>query len=373
MKFHLLGFDHIPQKYELSSCAFGQKILKMGKILKRLNYTSIFYGSEDSDCTCDKHVIVQTKSDRLKYYGEYDWKKTFFHTDNKNSVEQFNNNIINEMSKLIDDDDIILYPYGHFHSSVANAFPKHLHIESGVGYDGIFLQYKVFESYAWMHYLYSKINQDVGSWYDCVIPNYFDLDQHPFYEQSNGDYYLFIGRIIENKGIHIAIQVCQKLNKRLIVAGQGDLNSLGYSHRDLKNIEYVGVVDPLIRQSLYGNAIATFTPTYYIEPFGGVAVESQLAGTPVICTDWGAFTETVQHGKTGFRCRFFNEFLWAAEHAPLLSRFDCRKYAESNYSLERISMMYKHYFEQLYNKYYKTNDWYDNRILANLDWLNKTF
>ena len=38
-----------------------------------------------------------------------------------------------------------------------------------------------------------------------------------------------------------------------------------------------------------------------------------MAGTPAITTDFGAFPETVEHGKTGFRCRTLNEFVQAAK------------------------------------------------------------
>ena len=73
-----------------------------------------------------------------------------------------------------------------------------------------------------MSYLYGSQNQK-PRWYDRVIPNYFD--EKDFTPSSiKDDYFLFLGRICEDKGLHIAIQACRHLNKRLVVAGQGSID-----------------------------------------------------------------------------------------------------------------------------------------------------
>jgi glycosyltransferase involved in cell wall biosynthesis len=155
---------------------------------------------------------------------------------------------------------------------------------------------------------------------------------------GKGDYYLFIGRLIDRKGYRIAQEVCERLGKRLILAGPGE--QIGYG-------EFVGSVDPEERARLMGGAIATFAPTLYIEPFGNVVIESQACGTPTITTDWGAFTENNPHGITGFRCRTLKEFMDAAENVKQLDRAAIRERAVSLYNLDTIGAQYNDYFQRL--------------------------
>jgi glycosyltransferase involved in cell wall biosynthesis len=104
---------------------------------------------------------------------------------------------------------------------------------------------------------------------------------------------------------------------------------------------------PKVRAHLMAGAKAVFVPTLYVEPFGNVHVEAMVCGTPVITTDWGVFSETVQHGVTGFRCRTHDEFLAAARRAPQLDRKGIRDYAISRFSLETVGQLYEAYFERL--------------------------
>jgi glycosyltransferase involved in cell wall biosynthesis len=132
-----------------------------------------------------------------------------------------------------------------------------------------------------------------------------------------------------------------------VIAGEGVPPEYG---------EYVGVVGTEKRAELMGGAIALFTPTIYVEPFGTVAIEAMACGTPVISTDWGAFTETVQDGITGFRCHTLQEFVDAAKNAPELDRQLISTYSKNRYGLKAVGLMYEQYFNRLLTLW--ENGWY---------------
>ena len=53
------------------------------------------------------------------------------------------------------------------------------------------------------------------SWYDVVIPNYFDLEDFEYAPENKEDYFLFLGRVYSGKGIDIAVQVTEKIGAKL--------------------------------------------------------------------------------------------------------------------------------------------------------------
>jgi glycosyltransferase involved in cell wall biosynthesis len=347
-----VGLPHTNITKDFTACAFTEKVRKFSIMMKNLGHTVYTYGGPTSESPADEHISCITEEERLNVVGGNHYVMASFDY-NLPHWRKFNANVINGIKQRLTHKDFICVIGGLAHKEIADAFPDEMTVEFGIGYGGTFAKYRVFETYAWMHTIYGSANSNPnaidGNFFDAVIPGYIDINEFPFRETPD-DYYLFIGRLIERKGYQIAVETCKRLGKRLIVAGQGDPPSYG---------EYVGVVGPEKRAELMGGAIATFAPTTYIEPFGTVVPESMACGTPVITTDWGAFTETVIDGKTGYRCRTLQEFLDATENAKTLDRSEIRQRSIDTFGLEAIAIKYNIHFNRLYSLW--EDGWYQLR------------
>jgi len=372
MRFHALGLPHTITSPEYNACAYTQKVLKFCKMMVARGHTVIHYGHEKSNLVCSEHVTV-VDSDMYNKVYNYEWRSEFFKFDCNDEVHKtFDRNAIEEIAIRKQPNDFLLAFWGTTHQTICMAHQDLICVEPGIGYtsESSFCKWRVFESYALLHASSPDLNKI--EWYHAVIPNYFDPDDFDYTPQDKKDYFLYIGRILECKGVHIAIDVTKRIGAKLIIAGQGNAQTLGFKEWP-DHVTHIGYADVDTRRRLMAQAKCAFVLSQYIEPFGGVSIEYMMSGTPIITTDWGAFAENNIHGLTGYRCRTFDHIVWAAKNIENISCQACREWALNNFSITKVADMYEEYFKMVLDVY-TGEGWYKlNPEREKLDWLMRVY
>ena len=336
-RFHVLGIPHTVTSKEFAHCAYTQKVRRFCKFMTEAGHTVYHYGHERSEVICTEHITVSNDRTIRKYA---DWKKKSYNGNlNDECNKQFSTNAIRELRKRIQLRDFVLCWYGRGHQRIAKAFPKSIVVEPSIGTFRSFAEFRIFESYALMHNIYGAQNIK-PNWYDAVIPGFLPPEEFT-YSAEKEDWFLYLGRLQPLKGIDTALNIARRTGCKLKVAGQGTLDKVP------PNVELVGYADMDMKADLLSRAKALIAPSRYCEPFGYTAIEAAMSGTPVICPDWGGFTETVQHGLTGWRCRTMDQFDWAVRNIGKIKPELCRAWAMANYTTERARARYEEYFRQL--------------------------
>jgi glycosyltransferase involved in cell wall biosynthesis len=180
--------------------------------------------------------------------------------------------------------------------------------------------------------------------------NALDFSVYPW-KPHRGNYLLFLGRLSPDKGAHRAIAVAMAANLPLKIAGKlQEAKEREYFHELVEphlvdGIEYLGEVTHGEKVELLQNARATLFPIEWEEPFGLVMIESMACGTPVIATRWGAVPEVIEHGRSGIIVDRYTEMPEALEAADQLDPEELRRYAEEEFSPERMVRDYVQAYE----------------------------
>ena len=377
MRFHVISLPHTQTSPRHEACAFTTKVYRFLRLMSSLGHEVFHYGAEGSEVSdrCIEHINVISAKEQEHYFGTWD-KNKLYSLDWSGQAEYWklvNDRATVEINKRKQPTDFLCLIASGLNDSVVKATGL-MPVEYGIGYDGPTYPFRVYESYSHLHRVHGgqKFVED-GSFYEAVIPNYYPENEFPL-QIEKGDYYLYLGRLITRKGINIAVQTCQAIGAKLVVAGQGVIKQEGDTitcddGAVYKGVQYVGCVTGEEKTRLLGHAKAIFVPTVYMEPLGGTAVEAQLCGTPAITTDFGAFTETVEHGKTGYRCHTLDQFVWAAKNVSQLDSRYIRQRAVANYSMDRVRHQYHEYFSMLADLF--VGGWPTLHDRKQLDWLRR--
>lgn len=174
-----------------------------------------------------------------------------------------------------------------------------------------------------------------------VIHNAVPVDRYEARVQVDRDAPLvFLGRLEEIKGPHLAIEVARRSGRRLVLAGNvpsDPVHERFFRERiaprvDGDVVRYVGPVDDRQKDELLGGAAALLMPILWDEPFGIVMAEALACGTPVLGLARGSVPEVVEQGTTGFVCDDVDGMVAAVSRLDRLDRAACRRAAERRFS-----------------------------------------
>jgi len=274
---------------------------------------------------------------------------------------------ISELFKRADEFDLIHNHYdflplsysGYTHTPVVTTI-------HGFSSDAILPVYKKYNN-STDYIAISESDKSAELDYIATIHHGIDLKQFTYQPESQ-DYLLFLGRIHPDKGVHDAIEVARKTDKRLIIAGIVQ-DEMYFKERikpyiDGTNVEYIGSVGPAKRQQIMGGALAMLHLIHFDEPFGLSVIESMACGTPVIAYDRGAMSELIHHDSTGFIVHDLDAAVQAVGKINTLARIACRNNVERRFSSRRMAHDYVEVYHQILENRENYRPWghYDNLL-----------
>ena len=181
---------------------------------------------------------------------------------------------------------------------------------------------------------------------DGVVGNGIDLTQFPFSIAADRQVYLvWYGRIVPEKGLHLAIAAARRVGLPLKIAGP--ISDSAYYAAEIAprlgpDIVHVGHLSQKALAYLVSGASAMLCTPCWEEPYGLVVAEALASGTPVAAFRRGGVPEILDE-TCGVLAKpdDVNALADSIRRAVLLDRAACRRRAEAVCDAERMIDAYE--------------------------------
>ena len=185
---------------------------------------------------------------------------------------------------------------------------------------------------------------------ECVIANGIDLDLFSFRASPDVEpYVIWYGRIVPEKGLHLAIEAARRAGLSLRFAGPIS-NELYYREKIVPlmadDARYLGHLAHVQLAAAIAGARAFLCTPVWEEPYGLVVAEALACGTPVAAFARGAVPELLDAGCGVLAASNDVEGLAAAAlSAQQLDRFACRHRAQQIGDARLMMSRYESFYE----------------------------
>ena len=385
---HLPAIPHTITNGRYSHCAFTGKVLRFSNMMRSRGFRVIHYGVESSVSGADKEItlmtvdewnelriaslkvlkpdmkfteIIEYLSDESRFIGELaNYSTVLYQEFNRRFKEQ----LLKEYQST--STDLVMLPFGKAHLDAIKDINV-ISIESGIGYNDSFSDYRIFETYTWLHTALAKETKNIQNYWH-VCPNYYDLsewDVSLYPENTVG----FFGRICDVKGCDVFSDIAKLFpDIEFVLCGQSQTDEAVLKYLTSPNITYKPPIHGKERSYFLGSLTCLITPSLFCEPFCGVSVEAQLCGTPVISSDFGGMVENIEQFKTGLRCHTLADYKHGVRMA-LDCQFD-RKYiaerARQKWDMLEIAKTYEYAFKNILDVHNGSGGWYSDKSYIDL-------
>jgi len=352
---HIVGCPGNPSREFPTIDPFSRSSFFLTTKLTEEGWGVNYYGYEESTVKCTKKFGVVNLN----------WKENYIpHTENDAPSldgkldEDFSFKVYEELIKNVKGGDIVICMW----STMVDYLQR-----LGISRSGVFVidghvghynpslatSYHVYAGHALKSWHYGKHTEKFNSRYHDTVISPISHTLHDYtYSPVKEDYFLFMSRLVEVKGLQIVLDIAKNLpDHKFKIAGSGDWSR--WSATAPPNVEYIGYLDGEKRKKMLSEAKAVITPSIYFEPYGLTSIEAAISGTPIITTDWGGYSDNVVHGVTGFRCVVLNDFIEAIENIDTILSEDCMTWGRLH-SAEELIKQWKKYLVRV-----KRGDWYN--------------
>ena len=191
-----------------------------------------------------------------------------------------------------------------------------------------------------------------------TLPNPILIEQNQN-SVSEGNYILFVGRLVPEKGVLTLLKAFQNIskqfpNEQLWIVGEGnqleELQNFA-KNNELKNISFLGNKSRKELQEIYANSKFSVVPSEYLEAYGNVILESLAFGKTVITSDLVGIKNEIEQNNVGLTYSFKNQKALEEKMAKLLSNSGLKSELENYIPKYLATKTFAKHFEDLVTIY----------------------